>query len=61
MVLEAVCRRLNELQEAGIVHCDLHSFNVMVTLSPIDAHIIDYGISTPVGKKSVLGPRPDWK
>ena len=61
MVLEAVCRRLNELHQAGIVHCDLKHDNVMVSLTPIDANIIDFGVSMRVGYKSILGRREDWR
>ena len=61
VVLEAVCRRLDELHEAGIVHCNLNANNVIVTLSPVDAHIINYSLSTRVSNSSVLGRLRGWK
>ena len=45
-----LAERLQEIHEVGLVHCDLHSSNIVVN-TPNDIRIIDLGYTRAAGKR----------
>ena len=45
-----LAERLQEIHEVGLVHCDLHSSNIIVN-NPYDVRIIDVGYTRKAGKR----------
>lgn len=65
-VLCAVAKRLQEIHRAGIIHGDFKPDNCIITYDEEgnpDAHILDFGLSAKIGKKSSLarGPEKDCR
>lgn len=63
-ILYSCAQKIQELHDAGIVHADLHTRNVVVTFDELGtpmAHIIDFGMSRKIGQTMGFGYHESWR
>lgn len=63
-IMLSLSKQVKELNDCGIVHADLKPDNVMMTYADGEpqAHLIDFGCSTKIGRRSHFGQCPQrWQ